>query len=91
MTASQPTDPVAAPSEIPRRTVRIPTADLINGWRQIISVDVDWICPVCGRPRGEVGPAIAYDGRYQMHVDGWTNPCGHIDLYADVEREATRP
>jgi hypothetical protein len=57
-----------------RRTVRIPTAGLVNGWRRIIEADVAWVCPVCGGPRGDVFPAIAYDGRHQMHVDGWRNP-----------------
>jgi hypothetical protein len=71
-----------------RRRIRIPTAELVNGWRQIIEVEVDWICPRCGAPRGQVSPAIGYDGRYQMNVDGWQNPCGHIDLYGEVEKES---
>lgn len=77
-------------SVLERRTVRIPTAELVNGWRQVLTVEVDWICPVCDGPRGDATPAIAYDGRHQMHVDGWANPCGHIDMYSDVELEGSR-
>lgn len=79
-------DPTQVPRESRGAVVRIPTADLIDGWRRIIEVEVPWTCPTCGGPRGEVRPAIAYDGRHRMHVDGWENPCGHVDKYADVER-----
>lgn len=83
LTLPHSTDP--APE---RRTVRIPSAEPVGGWRQVLEVTVPWVCPACGGPRGEVCPTLAHDGRHPMHVDAWDNPCGHLDLYADVEREA---
>ena len=39
---------------IQRRTVRNPTTELINGWRRVIEVELDWRCPRCGSPRRRV-------------------------------------
>ena len=63
------------------RTVRIPG-------QHLITVTLRWVCPTCGGPRGQVRPAISYDGSRRLACDGWTNPCGHIDFYADVRAEA---
>jgi hypothetical protein len=41
-------------------------------------------------PRGQLVRGISYDGSRQLACDGWTNPCGHIDLYAAVRNEAKR-
>lgn len=49
---------------------------------------LNWICPVCGEPRGEVKQARSYDGSRILHCDGWSNPCGHIDKYDAVREEA---
>lgn len=45
-------------------------------------------CPACQGPRGEPqGQNTCDDGAYYwVHI--WTNPCGHVDLYADVVVEA---
>lgn len=53
-------------------------------------VTVEWVCPVCGGPRGRPYETVSYDGSRRLHVSGWTNPCGHVDKYDDVCREADR-
>ncbi len=45
-------------------------------------------CPVCGGPRGQTYSTISYDGSRRLHCDGWKNPCGHVDYYSDVIKEA---
>ena len=59
-----------------------------QGIQQILAtIDIADDCPVCGGPRGE--PRIARhceDGEWYS-VSQWTNPCGHIDKYADVLNE----
>ena len=43
-------------------------------------------CPRCGAPRGRPELQILADqvtGHY-FCADVWTNPCGHVDSYADV-------
>ena len=69
------------------RTVQIPGSEQHAG-HHLIAITVAWVCPVCGEPRGPVFRTISYDGSLRLGCDGWTNPCGHIDLYADVRREA---
>ena len=69
------------------RAVRIPGSTDHAG-QHLITVTVRWVCPACRGPRGTVMPAVSYDGSRQLGCDGWTNPCGHIDYYADVRREA---
>ena len=71
------------------RTVRIPGSDDHDG-HHLITVTLRWVCPACGRPRGEIRPAISYDGSQRLACDGWTNPCGHIDTYAAARHEAAR-
>lgn len=45
-------------------------------------------CPTCSKPRGEPkGSNESEDGVYYW-VQRWDNPCGHIDLYAAVIKEA---
>jgi len=51
-------------------------------------VTVDWICPVCGEPRGEVKAGVSWDGSRRLYCDTWSNPCGHVDKYSDVRKEA---
>ncbi len=68
------------------RTVRIPGSD-DHGGDHLITVTLRWVCPACGDPRGEIRPAISYDGSRRLACDGWTNPCGHIDFYAVVRTE----
>jgi len=69
------------------RTVRIPgSAD--HAGQHLITVTLRWVCPTCVGPRGPVRPAISYDGSRRLACDGWSNPCGHVDFYADVRAEA---
>ena len=71
------------------RTVTIPACDEHDGYASI-TVTLLWSCPLCGGPRGEPVRAVSYDGSRRLGCDGWTNPCGHIDIYAAVRREAGR-
>jgi len=52
------------------------------------TVTLTWVCPVCGGPRGEPFDTISYDGSRRLHVHGWDNPCGHVDKYDAVRKEA---
>lgn len=69
------------------KTVRIPGSDQHEGWHSI-EVTLIWECPTCGGPRGEVFDTLSFDGSRRLGVHGWRNPCGHLDGYADVRREA---
>jgi hypothetical protein len=70
-----------------QRTVRIPGSQDHAG-QHLITVTLRWVCPVCGGPRGEIRPAISYDGSRRLGCDGWINPCGHLDTYAAARLEA---
>lgn len=63
---------------------RIPEHDAWDG----VHVTVRWTCPVCGGPRGEAYRTRSYDGSRILYCNGWVNPCGHVDQYADVVHEA---
>ncbi|GAA0494238.1 hypothetical protein Ade02nite_20520 [Paractinoplanes deccanensis] len=69
------------------KTVRIPSCEQHEGFHSV-EVTVLWECPTCGGPRGEVFDTLSYDGSRRLSVHGWRNPCGHIDGYATVRREA---
>lgn len=70
------------------RTVTIPACSMHEGYPgYAIEVELEWVCPICGKPRGEPSPTISYDGSRRLGVDGWKNPCGHIDKYVDVRAE----
>ncbi len=45
-------------------------------------------CPRCGGPRGEPRGLNQYDDGEWYWTNVWKNPCGHVDSYADVAREA---
>lgn len=75
------------------RIVTIPAREEHEGFYQV-DVVLPWTCMVCGGPRGEPAPVRSYDGSRWMMVDGWTNPCGHVEKYSAirkwfVERQAT--
>ncbi len=53
-----------------------------------IEITLDWVCPKCGGPRGEPYRTLSFDGSRRLGCDGWINPCGHIDTYSDVRKEA---
>lgn len=77
--------PIASGTEF--RTVEIPARDAHDGLHST-RVTLQWACPTCAGPRGDIVAAISYDGSRRLHCDGWTNPCGHVDGYASVRREA---
>jgi len=52
------------------------------------TVTISAHCPRCGSQRGEpTGRRECDDGAYYW-VQTWTNPCGHVDMYAAVIVEA---
>jgi hypothetical protein len=53
-----------------------------------VNVTLVWSCPKCGGPRGFPFKGSSYDGSRVLDVDRWANPCGHIDMYEDVLKEA---
>ena len=73
------------------REVTIPACKTHEGfdWNKM-TVRLRWVCPVCGGPRGEPFETRSYDGSRWFKVDGWRNPCGHVDSYADCRKEAER-
>lgn len=71
----------------PIQTVYIPSCDNHGGIHGI-HVRLRWICPKCGKPRGKPVGGLSYDGSQYLSVHKWTNPCGHVDKYADVRHEA---
>lgn len=78
------TDSADAPTV---RTVEIPGRDEHDGSHSV-KVSLLWECPRCGGPRGDVFRTVSYDGSRRLHCDGWNNPCGHVDFYSSVRREA---
>jgi hypothetical protein len=75
-----------APAQPERRIVEIPY--LAGDFYTTRHVVLDWICPVCGGKRGDVYRTLSYDGSLRVNCDGWQNPCGHVDKYPDVLKEA---
>jgi|GEM_PF-1751122 len=69
------------------RTVRIPACVQHCGL-YAMTVNLLWLCPECGAPRGETYPGVSYDGSLRLGCDVWKNPCGHIDKYSAVRTEA---
>lgn len=57
----------------------------------IRTVTIAATCPRCGGPRGTPRNLNQHDDGewYSTHV--WDNPCGHVDAYADVAKEADAP
>jgi hypothetical protein len=52
------------------------------------TVTISTTCPKCGGRRGKpFGHNFVEDGD-SAHVNRWTNPCGHLDMYPAVIREA---
>jgi hypothetical protein len=45
-------------------------------------------CPQCGGPRGTPRGLNQYEDGESYWVEVWKNPCGHVDMYDDVIREA---
>lgn len=68
--------------------VTIPARDDHEGIYSI-TVEISDTCPKCGGKRGEPFETLSFDGSRRLAVNGWVNPCGHIDLYRDVRKEFT--
>jgi len=68
-------------------TVTIPACAEHNGFHAV-TVKIYDTCPICGARRGDVFETLSYDGSRRLNVDGWLNPCGHVDKYSDVRQEA---
>jgi len=73
--------------QYPIKSVVIPACDNHDGVHAAF-VRLRWVCPTCGRPRGEIKKTVSYDGSRYLPCDGWDNPCGHVDKYSDVIFEA---
>lgn len=69
------------------QTVYIPSCENHEGIYGVY-VRLRWVCPKCGRRRGVVKSGVSYDGSLTLAVSAWENPCGHIDKYDAVLREA---
>ena len=67
--------------------VTIPAQENHDGYAAV-KVRLFWTCPTCGGPRGEVHDARSYDGSRILYCDGWENPCGHVDKYSAIRKEA---
>lgn len=52
-----------------------------------LTVEISDTCPKCGGPRGVPYPTVSYDGSRRLNVEGWENPCGHIDSYDAIRQE----
>ncbi len=73
--------------EVEIKEVTIPACEEHQGLYDV-KVKLHWFCPVCGKPRGEIKIVRSYDGSRVLFCDGWSNPCGHIDKYEIVRKEA---
>lgn len=60
-----------------------------DGWTYYpVVVEISDKCPICGELRGTpYNYHFCEDGEW-FDVDRWDNPCGHIDKYANVWKEA---
>lgn len=71
-------------------TVRVVDRGTQQGYTYpaIRTVTISAHCPIDGQRRGEpYGYRFAEDGDY-LTCDRWTNPCGHVDTYDAVLKEA---
>ncbi len=51
-------------------------------------VKIGDVCPTCGGPRGEPRWQRQCEDGEWFSAHQWTNPCGHVDYYPAVLREA---
>lgn len=58
-----------------------------HGGIGLVTLEISDLCPVCGSPRGRVYGTHSFDGSRRLNVDGWSNPCGHVDTYESVRRQ----
>lgn len=69
------------------KEVCIPACNKHEGCKSV-KVKLRWICPICGQPRGDIKNVRSYDGSLILFCNGWDNPCGHIDKYDALRKEA---
>jgi hypothetical protein len=74
--------------EVETKQVTIPACVQHEGI-YLLTAKVAWVCPECGKARGEVHDTFSYDGSRRISCHGWANPCGHIDKYSAVRKEAS--
>lgn len=76
-------------NETETREVEIPLTRHHDGSPfRTATVELEWVCSICGEPRGEPQDGVSRDGSRTVEVDTWENPCGHVDKYSDVRQEA---
>jgi predicted RNA-binding Zn-ribbon protein involved in translation (DUF1610 family) len=56
----------------------------------ILELEISDKCPVCGSKRGTPRSYDFHENGERYSCDVWQNPCGHIDKYINVYKEAHR-
>lgn len=51
-------------------------------------INVNWVCPQCGQPRGKIVKGRVIEEAQNYTVDTWVNDCGHCDKYTNMQDEA---
>lgn len=75
-------------------TARIRVRELEAPWGSgltspfVTTVEIPAVCPTCGGPRGVPRNLNQVEDGAHYSVDVWDNPCGHVDAYEAVAREA---
>lgn len=65
------------------------TYDGGDGWTvHPITVEIADNCPRCGLKRGVPSWIRQCEDGDWYDVNVWKNPCGHVDMYRDVYKEA---
>ena len=67
-------------------TVRIPVF-VNDSIVDVKSVRIFGQCPVCHGPRGQSNSRVFWEGGKLYECDEWKNPCGHVDLYEQADKE----
>ncbi len=52
------------------------------------TVEIADTCPACGGPRGSIYGHNFWEDDQSFFVNRWDNPCGHVDHYPTVLKEA---
>ncbi|SKM37241.1 Uncharacterised protein [Mycobacteroides abscessus subsp. abscessus] len=69
------------------RTVTVFAAPF-DGSAGTVTLTLAWACPRCGGDRGEPKRMTWYPTSGPVQVDGWKNPCGHLDTAPALIEEA---
>ena len=94
--SGSPLPPDDTPSELDRRAPETMSVRVVDrsGWAgsgpypNIRRVTISAKCPRCGGARGATTNYNFYENGDSYSCDRWTNPCGHVDMYAAVLAEA---